>query len=159
MKKRSVLTKKSSNNAGNVVEGLSHLLADTYLLYLKTQNFHWNVSGLNFPSYHLLFEGQYEALADAIDVLAERIRALKAPTPASFADFLRLTSLKEVRSKLDAKAMLQTLLSDHETIGKNLTNLFTLADQAGDEVTLDLFIQRKTEHDKTAWMLRSTLGQ
>lgn len=141
-----------------VIDGLSHLLADTYLLYLKTQNFHWNIISPNFPSYHKLLEEQYEALAEATDILAERIRALNAKAPASFSEYLKLTSLKEAHGNLDAEAMLKALLGDHIAIGTTLTNLFEIIENAGDEVTLDLLIQRKAEHDKVAWMLRSTLG-
>lgn len=141
-----------------VVDGLSHLLADTYLLYLKTQNFHWNVVGPQFYALHKLFEEQYRALADAIDVIAERIRALRFQPPASFNQFLKLTSLKEATGHPNAEEMIQNLLSDHEAISKVIVGLFSVAENCGDEVTLDLIIQRKEEHDKFAWMLRSTLG-
>ena len=143
---------------GQVIDGLSHLLADTYLLYLKTQNFHWNVTGSHFSQYHKMFEEQYEALADAVDVLAERIRALNAPAPASFAKFLMLTSLNEAGKVTNAEEMVKELLHDHEHVAASLAKMFTVAERCHDQVTLDLFIQRKTEHDKTAWMLRSTLA-
>lgn len=150
---------QSGSSSQNIIRALSELLADTYLLYLKTQNFHWNVESPNFYALHKFFEEQYEALAEAVDILAERIRALKAPSPASFKEFLALTTLSEQEAKksLNAEGMIDRLLADHEKIGKNIEKYFAIAEKDGDEVTLDLFIQRKTEHDKFAWMLRSTL--
>src|SRR5579883_492159 len=103
-----------------VINGLSHLLADTYVLYIKTQNFHWNIRGPHFYSYHKMLEEQYEALAEAVDVLAERIRALQALAPASMEQFLKLASLKESGNDLNAEAMLITLLADHEAIARNI---------------------------------------
>lgn len=141
-----------------IIDGLSHLLADTYVLYLKTQNFHWNVTGPNFGQLHKMFEEQYESLAEAVDVLAERIRALQAHTPASFEKFLMLTSLNESNKPLSAEEMVRELMHDHEWMGKSIAQLFTVAEKCNDQVTLDMFIERKTEHDKLAWMLRSTLG-
>lgn len=141
----------------NVIDGLSQLLADTYLLYVKTQNFHWNVTGRDFYSLHKLFEEQYEQLSEATDLLAERIRALKAKAPGSLAEFLKLASLNESGNDLDAVSQVKQLLSDHETLAANIEKLFAIAEADGDEVTLDMLIERKTEHDKTAWMLRSTI--
>lgn len=141
-----------------VVTGLSQLLADTYVLYIKTQNFHWNVMGPHFFAYHKAFEAQYEELSAAIDMLAERIRALQAPAPASMTQFLKLTSLEESDDNITAEAMIEELLADHEFVAKNIQKFFTIVQNAKDEVTLDILIQRKTEHDKTAWMLRSTIG-
>ena len=153
------MTKTSSTHKkdAQIIDGLAHLLADTYLLYLKTQNFHWNVTGPHFFPYHKMFEEQYQQLAEAVDLLAERMRALKVVTPASFTKFLQLTSLDEPGHNLTAEEMLQALLVDHGTIAKNIEKLFAVAEACNDEVTLDLFIQRKSEHDKTAWMLESTL--
>lgn len=140
-----------------VAEALAHLLADTYLLYLKTQNFHWNVISPNFPALHKLFEEQYEELAAATDEIAERIRALGLPTPASFTQFLKLTCLKEVTKELSDKEMLKNLLSDHEAIITEIRKVNAIADAAGDEGTADLFAVRLRSHEKTAWMLRSSL--
>lgn len=140
-----------------LIDSLAHLLADTYHLYLKTQNFHWNVRGPHFFEYHKMFEEQYQQLADATDKIAERMRALREPAPASFSKFLQLTSLAEAGHNLSAKEMLEEALADHEAIAKTIAGLFEIAEECGDEVTLDLFIERKTEHDKTAWMLRSLL--
>lgn len=140
-----------------VADGLRHLLADTYLLYLKTQNFHWNVTGSHFTSLHHLFEEQYVQLAEAADLLAERIRALQAIAPGSFAEFLKLTSLKEASGEPTASEMVASLLNDHEALSASIEDLLKSIENEGDEVTTDMLIQRKTEHDKTAWMLRSVL--
>ncbi len=144
-------------NDPRLIEGLRHLLADTYLLYLKTQNFHWNVKGINFFALHQLFETQYNQLSDAVDVIAERIRALHASAPGSFAEFLKLASLHEASNETSANEMLSSLLKDHESMAAALAKLCAIASELGDEVTLDILIQRETEHDKTAWMLQSSL--
>lgn len=142
-----------------VIEALTHLLADTYVLYLKTQNFHWNVVGPNFASLHKMFEEQYTALAGAVDEIAERIRALHSRTPASFADYLKLASITEAHGHPDATKMVQELMQGHEKISKNIQATFAVAEDHEDEVTFDLLVQRKNFHEKTAWMLRSTLGR
>jgi starvation-inducible DNA-binding protein len=142
-----------------VIEALTHLLADTYSVYLKTQNFHWNVLGPNFPALHQLFETQYKELAEAIDVIAERVRALRAKAPASFSEYQKLTVIKESHGYPDAEKMLLELLHDHEKMGKIIEEAFTIIEEYNDEVSLDLLVQRKEHHDKTAWMLRSTLGR
>ena len=150
-------TAKSSRQ--KVGDGLAHYLADTYLLYLKTQNFHWNVRGPHFHSLHQFFEDLYKELAEAVDTIAERIRALHMTTPASFSQFLKLTSLEEETASLSAEEMLKQLLHDHQTLLRNLLRLFEQAEQAEDEATVDLITERMRVHEKTAWMLRSTLGQ
>lgn len=139
-----------------VIEALSHLLADTYLLYLKTQNFHWHVTGPNFHSFHKMFEEEYQQLAMAVDEIAERIRALNHAAPATFAEFSKLTCLKETNKKLNANDMVKNLLADHEKIIKELKQLVKTAQEEGDEETADLGIARGEEHEKTAWMLRSS---
>lgn len=146
----------SAADCKKISEDLSHLLADTYILYLKTQNFHWNVTGPHFHDLHKMFEEQYEELAGAVDVIAERIRALGAETPATFAQFSKLTSIKEAQSKTKAPEMLRQLLADHEQIIRKIREMFAAAEKAGDEGTADLYAQRAREHEKTAWMLRST---
>lgn len=153
MTKTTTRTKMESD----IADALAHLLADTYLLYLKTQNFHWNVTGPNFYSLHKMLEEQYEQLADAADLLAERLRALSVRAPGSFAEFMKLAGLDEASDESDAKQMIASLLKDHEAMAASITRMFEIAEDEGDEVTLDMLIQRKTEHDKTAWMLRSTL--
>lgn len=150
-------TAKSSRQ--KVGDGLAHYLADTYLLYLKTQNFHWNVRGPHFYSLHKFFEELYQELAEAVDIIAERIRALHMSAPASFAQFLKLTSLDEETATVSAEEMLKQLLHDHQTLSRNLSRLFQQAEQAEDEATVDLITERMRVHEKTAWMIRSTLGQ
>jgi starvation-inducible DNA-binding protein len=154
MKQKALPVRK---NHTHITDGLAHLLADTYTLYLKTQNFHWNVTGPHFHDLHLFFEAEYKLLADATDVIAERLRALGEFAPASFSKFLMLTSLQEAKHPLSAHQMIKELLHDHETIASHLSKLFETADKQGDQVTLDLFIERKNAHDKSAWMLRSML--
>lgn len=138
---------------------LDKLLADTYLLYVKTQNFHWNVIGPHFFSYHAMFDEQYKALAEAVDEIAERMRALAVRAPATLAHFLKITSLQEASSPLSAEEMLESLLKDHSIIAAGLNNAFSLAESCQDEVTLDFLISRKTWHDKIVWMLRSSINQ
>ncbi len=140
-----------------IAEELNKLLADTYTLYLKTQNFHWNVTGQLFYSLHLMFEKQYEELAEAVDVIAERIRTLGFHASASFNEFSKLTRLKEATQGLSAEKMIHELLADHETITRSCHEMMRIAQEAGDEGTVDLFIERMREHDKTAWMLRSSI--
>ena len=139
-----------------IADELSILLADTYTLYLKTQNFHWNVKGTLFYPLHLMFEKQYEALADAVDVIAERIRALGCHTPASFNEFSKLTRIKEAGNSHTTESMIQQLLQDHESISRACHDMMKLAQDSADEGSADLLIERIREHDKTAWMLRSS---
>jgi starvation-inducible DNA-binding protein len=138
---------------------LLQLLADTYVLSVKTQNFHWNVTGPQFYSYHKLFEDQYDQLTSGIDKIAEHIRSFQIIIPGSLAAFLKFTCLKEsdISSLLKSDQMVKKLLSDHELISNNITNLFNIGKE-WDEVTLDLLTERKSEHDQAAWMLRSSLG-
>jgi len=140
-----------------VADELTHLLADTYTLYLKTQNFHWNVTGPLFPQLHLLFESQYQELADAVDVIAERIRALGCFAPATFSEFQKLSSLKEDKGSISARDMVKKLMKDHETVSHLLSTIFEKAEKANDQATIDLLTERMRVHDKTAWMLRSSL--
>ncbi len=146
-----------NHHAQKIADELSHFLADTYILYLKTQNFHWNVKGPNFYSLHKMFEEQYQELAAAIDEIAERIRALGCYTPASFAQYSQFTSLKEERGEITAEQMIQKLVKDHETLSQLAAQLIPKAQKVHDEGTADLLIQRLKSHDKTAWMLRSSI--
>jgi starvation-inducible DNA-binding protein len=146
----------TANN--QVVDGLAHLLADTYTLYLKSQNFHWHVTGPSFHSFHNMFEEQYLQLAAATDMLAERIRALNHTAPATFAEFLKLASIKEDMGTISANDMVKKLLSGHEIIIKNAKELVAIALECKDDETADLVIGRVEEHEKTAWMLRSSLA-
>ena len=148
----------SEDHRRTIVEGLSRLLADTYTLYLKTHNFHWNVTGPMFATLHLMFEQQYTELALAVDLVAERIRALGSPAPGSYREFGRLTSVTEADGVPSAEEMIRALVRDHETVVRTARAIFPAVQEAGDEATADLLTQRLQIHEKTAWMLRSLLG-
>jgi len=147
----------TEQDRGAIVEGLSRLLADTYTLYLKTHNFHWNVTGPMFQTLHLMFETQYTELAAAVDLIAERIRALGSPAPGTYGDFARLTTIKEPDGIPSAQEMIQQLVQDQEAVIRTARSMFKVVDQASDEPTADLLTQRMQIHEKTAWMLRSLL--
>ncbi len=140
-----------------LAEGLQRLLADTASLYLKTHNFHWNVTGPMFQTLHLMFETQYNELWLAEDLIAERIRALGVPALASYSDWGRLTSIPEAKGVPEATEMVRMLVRDHEAVVRTARKLFAVADKASDESTADLLTQRLQIHEKTAWMLRSLL--
>lgn len=140
-----------------IVDGLSRLLADTYTLYLKTHNFHWNVTGPLFQSLHLAFESQYIELADAVDLIAERIRALGFPAPATYREFIKLTSIKEPEGVPSAQDMVRELVESHEIVIRTARETFSIAEKANDQATVDLLTDRMLTHEKTAWMLRSSL--
>ncbi|WP_281357055.1 Dps family protein [Usitatibacter palustris] len=140
-----------------IAKGLSHLLADTYTLYLKTHNFHWNVTGPMFQTLHLMFETQYNELALAVDMIAERIRALGFPAPATYAAFVKLSSISETEGVPDARKMIQLLVEGQEAVARTARKVFPAAEKASDEPTADLLTQRLQVHEKTAWMLRSLL--
>jgi starvation-inducible DNA-binding protein len=144
---------------GRITEGLSRLLADTYTLYLKTHNYHWNVTGPMFQTLHLMFETQYTELALAVDLIAERIRALGAKAPASYAEFSRLTSIAEEPGVKSATEMISDLVAGQEAVVRTARGLFAVVDAAHDEPTADLLTQRMQIHEKTAWMLRSLLEE
>ena len=148
----------SEKDKEQIVQGLSQLLADTYSIYIKTHNFHWNVSGPMFVTLHTLFEQQYTELALAIDIIAERIRALGAFAPGSFKAFQELTSIPDMEDIPDALTMIALLLEDNETIIKTARSIIPLADKAYDTPTADLATARILVHEKTAWMLTSLLG-
>ena len=148
----------SEQDRGSIVDGLSRLLADTYTLYLKTHNFHWNVTGPMFQTLHLMFETQYTELAMAVDLIAERIRALGSFAPGTYTEFARLSSVKEADGILAAQEMIEQLVRDQEAVVRTARSIFAVVDQAGDEPTADLLTQRMQVHEKTAWMLRSLLG-
>ncbi|MFS2123048.1 Dps family protein [Pseudomonas sp. Pseusp97] len=142
-----------------IAEGLSRLLADTYTLYLKTHNFHWNVTGPMFNTLHLMFEGQYNELALAVDSIAERIRALGFPAPGTYAAYARLSSIKEEEGVPDAQEIIRLLAQGQEAVVRTARSIFPLADKVADEPTADLLTQRMQVHEKTAWMLRSLLAE
>ena len=146
------------NQRKAIAKGLSVLLADTYTLYLKTHNYHWNVTGPMFQTLHTLFETQYNELALAVDEIAERIRALGEFAPGSYKEYAKLTNIKEADGIPTAEEMIKDLVKGQEAIAKTARSIVPTADDASDEVTLDLLTQRMTVHEKTAWMLRSLVA-
>ena len=140
-----------------IAEGLSRVMADTYSLYLKTHNFHWNVTGPMFNTLHLMFEEEYNELWTAVDLIAERIRALGVFAPGSYTDFAKLSSVPEATGVPSASDMVKDLVAGHEQVTKTAREVFGPAEAAGDQVTADLLTQRLQVHEKTAWMLRSLL--
>jgi starvation-inducible DNA-binding protein len=140
-----------------IADGLSRLLADTYTLYLKTHNFHWNVTGPMFQTLHLMFETQYNELALAVDLIAERIRALGYPAPGTYSDYAKLSSIKETPGVPKAEEMIRLLVEGQEAVVRTARSIFPIVDDAHDEPTADLLTQRMQVHEKTAWMLRSLL--
>lgn len=146
-----------SDTRSKVAEALGSLLADTYLLAAKTHGFHWNVTGPSFPMLHDLFGRQYEALFEAADELAERIRALGRPAPYGLKPLAKLSAIEDEKEALDAKGMLKALLRDHEALSLAARKLQGLAAELGDEVTADMLIERMGAHEKEAWMLRVQL--
>jgi starvation-inducible DNA-binding protein len=149
----------SKKDRKTIAEGLSKLLADTYTLYLKTHNFHWNVEGPMFNTLHLMFETQYNELALAVDAIAERIRALGHPAPGSYAAYSKLSSIKEETGVPKAEDMIKQLVEGQEAVARTARAVFPAADKAGDEPTADLLTQRLQIHEKTAWMLRALLSK
>ena len=140
-----------------IADGLSRALADTYTLYLKTHNFHWNVTGPMFQTLHLMFEGQYNELALAVDAIAERIRALGFPAPGTYSEYAKLSSIGETEGVPKAEEMIALLVEGQETVARTAREVFAIADEANDEPTADLLTQRLQIHEKNAWMLRSLL--
>ena len=147
------------NARKHVAESLAQVLSATYMTQLKTQYYHWNVTGTHFSSLHLLFEGQYNDLFTAVDEIAERIRSLGFTTPGTFAEFSAMTDIKEDKSLPSSwEAMVQNLLHANELLARELRENIGIVQEAGDEGTADLFIRRMQVHEKAAWMLRSYLG-
>ena len=148
----------SEKDRGAIAAGLSHLLADTYTLYLTTHNFHWNVTGPMFNTLHTMFMAQYTELWTAVDPIAERIRSLGHAAPGSYAAFGKLASIPDVpTTPPKALEMVRILVDGHEAVARTARGIFPLADKASDEPTADLLTQRLTVHEQTAWMLRSLL--
>jgi starvation-inducible DNA-binding protein len=140
-----------------IADGLARLLADTYTLYLKTNNFHWNVTGPMFQTLHLMFETQYTELALAVDLVAERIRALGYPAPGTYSEYAKLSSIKETAGVPRAADMIKLLVEGQEAVVRTARSVFPLVEKVNDEPTADLLTQRMQVHEKTAWMLRSLL--
>jgi starvation-inducible DNA-binding protein len=150
----------SAKDRAAIADGLSHLLADTYTLYLTTHNFHWNVTGPMFNTLHQMFMVQYTELWAAVDPVAERIRSLGHAAPGSYAQFGALASIKDAPAvPPKALEMVRTLVGGHESVARTARSIFPVADKAGDEPTADLLTQRLTVHEQTAWMLRSLLEE
>jgi starvation-inducible DNA-binding protein len=147
----------SDKDRKKIADGLSKLLADTYTLYLKTHNFHWNVTGPMFNTLHLMFEGQYNELALAVDLVAERIRALGYPAPGTYQAFAKLSSIPEEQGVPNATEMIRQLVAGQEAVTRTARSIFPIVDAASDEPTADLLTQRMQLHEKNAWMLRSLL--
>jgi len=140
-----------------IAEGVGELLADTYTLYLKTHNFHWNIVGPRFHDLHLMFEAQYTELSTAVDEVAERIRTLGFPAPGTYSQFAKLSSIEETEGVPDAETMVRILTQDNETLVRTARRILPLAQKADDESTASLISDRMVVHEKTAWMLRSLL--
>ena len=149
----------SEAHRAKIAEGLSRLLADTSVLYLKTHNFHWNVEGPMFNTLHLMFMDQYTEMWNALDLIAERIRALGSYAPGSYRRYSELSSIAETDGRVAANEMIRQLLQGHEAIAKTARNVFPAAEAGADEATIDLLTQRLQIHEKTAWMLRSMLEE
>lgn len=148
----------SAKDRAKIAAGLARLLADNYTLYLKTHNFHWNVTGPMFNTLHLMFETQYNELALAVDLIAERIRSLGAPAPGSYREFAALSTIVEDEDRPDATEMIRRLVKGQETVARTARSVFPAVEHAHDEPTADLLTQRLQVHEKTAWMLRSLLA-
>ena len=149
----------SDSNRKKIADGLSNLLADSYTLYLMTHNFHWNVTGPQFNTLHNMFMTQYTEQWAALDVIAERIRALGYPSPGTYSEFIKRASIKEVDGVPKATDMVRHLVKAQEATARTARKLFPLVEKASDQPTTDLLTQRQDVHEKTAWMLRSLLEE
>ncbi len=147
----------SAKDRTAIANGLSRLLADTYVLYLKTHSFHWNVEGPMFQTLHLMFMGQYTEAWNAIDPIAERIRSLGHYAPGSYKQYVKLATVKETEGVPKAEKMIAELIAGQEAVARTARSVLPLADAANDQPTLDLLTQRLDIHEKNAWMLRSLL--
>ena len=149
----------SAADRAKIAKGLSRLLADSYTLYLMTHNFHWNVTGPMFNTLHLMFMGQYTEQWNALDIIAERIRALGHPAPGTYKEFVKIASIKEVEGVPRATDMIRHLVAAQEATARTARELFPVVNAANDQPTADLLTQRLEVHEKTAWMLRSLLEE
>jgi len=147
----------SNEDRAAIAQGLSRLLADSYTLYLKTHNFHWNVTGPMFNTLHLMFETQYTEMALAVDLIAERIRALGYPAPGTYSEFAKLSSIKDAQGVPKAEDMIRELVAGQEAVVRTARAVFPAVEKASDEPSADLLTQRMQVHEKNAWMLRSLL--
>lgn len=147
----------SEKDRKKIADGLARMQADTYTLYLKTHNFHWNVTGPMFQTLHLMFQTQYNEIWLAVDMIAERIRALGFPAPGSYKEFAELTEIKDSKGVPNAKEMIRQLVEGQETVVRTARSILPIAEAAGDQPTVDVLTQRMTVHEQNAWMLRSLL--
>ncbi|MDH5286066.1 MAG: DNA starvation/stationary phase protection protein [Betaproteobacteria bacterium] len=147
----------AAKDRARIAEGLSRLLADTYAIYLKTHNFHWNVTGPMFNTLHLMFEVQYTELWTATDLIAERIRSLGHFAPGTYAEFAKLSSIRETPGQPRAEEMIRLLVEGNEAVVRTARSILPVVGKANDEPTADLLTQRMQIHEKNAWMLRSLL--
>jgi len=159
VKRRAINIGMTEKQRADIASGLSKFLADSYTLYLMTHNFHWNVTGPMFNTLHLMFMGQYTEQWNALDLIAERIRALGFPAPGTYKEFAKLASIKEASGVPKAMAMVEQLVVAQEATARTARSLFPVVEEAGDEPTADLLTQRLDVHEKTAWMLRSLLEE
>lgn len=149
----------AKNDRKAIADGLSHVMADTYSLYLKTHNYHWNVTGPMFQTLHLMFEQQYNELWAAVDLVAERIRALGHFAPGTYKELGALSSIADDDNIPAANEMISNLVRGHERVATTARKLFPVAERASDQATADLLTQRLETHEKSAWMLRSLLEE
>lgn len=149
----------SDSDRAKIAKGLSRFLADSYTLYLQTHNFHWNVTGPMFNTLHTMFMQQYTEQWTALDLIAERIRALGHPAPGTYAEYAKLASVKEVAGVPKAMEMVRQLVVAQEATARTARNIFPIVEKANDQPTADLLTQRLDVHEKTAWMLRSLLEE
>ena len=149
----------ADQDRADIAAGLSRLLADSFTLYMMTHNFHWNVKGPMFNTLHLMFMGQYTEQWNALDIIAERIRALGFPAPGTYREFVKLASIKEVEGVPKANDMIRHLVAAQEATARTARKLFPVVDAANDQPTADVLTQRIDIHEKTAWMLRSLLEE
>lgn len=159
MSKATINTGIAEKDRKKIADGLSHVLADTYTLYLKTHNFHWNVTGPMFQTLHLMFMTQYNEIWLAVDMVAERIRGLGYPAPGTYKEFTALTSIKESSGVPSAKEMIKQLVTGQESVVRTARKLLPVAEKAGDQPTVDLLSARMLVHEQNAWMLRSLLEE
>lgn len=149
----------SAEDRAAIAQGLSHLLADSYTLYLKTHNYHWNVTGPMFQTLHLLFMEQYTEMWNALDVIAERIRSLGFAAPGTYREFVQLSSIEETEGVPDAHSMIRELIAGQQAVVRTARRVFKTADDANDQPTADVLTQRLQIHEKNAWMLRSLIDE
>ena len=147
----------SAKDRAAISKALSNVLADSFVLYLKTHNYHWNVTGPMFQTLHIMFMDQYTELWNALDAIAERIRSLGSQAPGSFSEFSKLSSMKEGDGSLDADGMIRDIIAGQDAVARSCRAAMALADKADDQPTVDIMVQRLQIHEKNAWMLRSLI--